>query len=254
MGDIFDTHSHYNDSAFDSDREELLGSLFAGGLCAAVNQGTDVPSSERGIEYSKKYKGMYAAVGLHPECLSENSFEDLKVIKKLAGFPKVVAIGEIGLDYYYDIPRELQKDIFIRQLELADELSLPVNIHDRDAHGDTLEILRKYKPKGILHCFSGSTEMALEVVKLGMYIGFGGVITFKNARKTVEAARAVPLENIVLETDCPYLSPVPNRGKRNDSSNIIYTAQTIAEIKGLSTEEILKATKSNAERVYNVSI
>ncbi len=254
MGDIFDTHSHYNDSAFDSDREELLGSLFAGGLCAAVNQGTDVPSSEWGIEYSKKYKGMYAAVGLHPECLSENSFEDLKVIKKLAGFPKVVAIGEIGLDYYYDIPRELQKDIFIRQLELADELSLPVNIHDRDAHGDTLEILRKYKPKGILHCFSGSTEMALEVVKLGMYIGFGGVITFKNARKTVEAARAVPLENIVLETDCPYLSPVPNRGKRNDSSNIIYTAQTIAEIKGLSTEEILKATKSNAERVYNVSI
>ena len=254
MGDIFDTHSHYNDSAFDSDREELLGSLFAGGLCAAVNQGTDVPSSEWGIEYSKKYKGMYAAVGLHPECLSENSFEDLNVIKKLAGFPKVVAIGEIGLDYYYDIPRELQKDIFIRQLELADELSLPVNIHDRDAHGDTLEILRKYKPKGILHCFSGSTEMALEVVKLGMYIGFGGVITFKNARKTVEAARAVPLENIVLETDCPYLSPVPNRGKRNDSSNIIYTAQTIAEIKGLSTEEILKATKSNAERVYNVSI
>ena len=254
MGDIFDTHSHYNDSAFDSDREELLGSLFAGGLCAAVNQGTDVPSSEWGIEYSKKYKGMYAAVGLHPECLSENSFEDLKAIKKLAGFPKVVAIGEIGLDYYYDIPRELQKDIFIRQLELADELSLPVNIHDRDAHGDTLEILRKYKPKGILHCFSGSTEMALEVVKLGMYIGFGGVITFKNARKTVEAARAVPLENIVLETDCPYLSPVPNRGKRNDSSNIIYTAQTIAEIKGLSTEEILKATKSNAERVYNVSI
>ena len=254
MGDIFDTHSHYNDSAFDSDREELLGSLFAGGLCAAVNHGTDVPSSEWGIEYSKKYKGMYAAVGLHPECLSENSFEDLKVIKKLAGFPKVVAIGEIGLDYYYDIPRELQKDIFIRQLELADELSLPVNIHDRDAHGDTLEILRKYKPKGILHCFSGSTEMALEVVKLGMYIGFGGVITFKNARKTVEAARAVPLENIVLETDCPYLSPVPNRGKRNDSSNIIYTAQTIAEIKGLSTEEILKATKSNAERVYNVSI
>lgn len=254
MGDIFDTHSHYNDSAFDSDRDELLSSLFDGALCVAVNQGTDIPSSEWGIEYSRKYKGMYAAVGLHPECLSENSFDDLEIIKKLALSPKVVAIGEIGLDYYYDIPRDLQKEIFIRQLELAAELSLPVNIHDREAHGDTLDILRRYRPKGILHCFSGSAEMAVEAVRLGMYLGFGGVVTFRNARKTVEAARAVPLENIVLETDCPYLSPEPNRGKRNDSSNIIFTAQKLAEIKGLSTEEILKVTKSNSERVYNVSI
>ena len=197
---------------------------------------------------------MYAAVGLHPECLSKNSFDDLEIIKKLALSPKVVAIGEIGLDYYYDIPRDLQKEIFIRQLELAAELSLPVNIHDREAHGDTLDILRRYRPKGILHCFSGSAEMAVEAVRLGMYLGFGGVVTFRNARKTVEAARAVPLENIVLETDCPYLSPEPNRGKRNDSSNIIFTAQKLAEIKGLSTEEILKVTKSNSERVYNVSI
>lgn len=254
MGDIFDTHSHYNDSAFDSDRDELLSSLFDGALCVAVNQGTDIPSSEWGIEYSRKYKGMYAAVGLHPECLSENSFDDLEIIKKLALSPKVVAIGEIGLDYYYDIPRDLQKEIFIRQLELAAELSLPVNIHDREAHGDTLDILRRYRPKGILHCFSGSAEMAVEAVRLGMYLGFGGVVTFRNARKTVEAARAVPLENIVLETDCPYLSPEPNRGKRNDSSNIIFTAQKLAEIKGLGTEEILKVTKSNSERVYNVSI
>ena len=151
------------------------------------------------------------------------------------------------------MPREIQKEVFAAQLELANELSMPVNIHDREAHGDTMEFLRKYRPKGILHCFSGSAEMAKEVVKLGMYIGIGGVITFKNARKTVEVVEKIPLESIVLETDCPYLSPVPFRGKRNDSGMIRYTAQRIAEIKNISADEVLNITKSNAERVYNIA-
>lgn len=253
MGLIFDTHAHYNDTAFDEDREELLGRIFENDVFAAVNQGTDIPSSLWSIEYAGKYPQMYAAVGLHPECLGENSLDELSRIEELASSPKVVAIGEIGLDYYYDIPRELQKEVFIRQLELAKKLSLPVNIHDREAHGDMLDILRRYKPAGILHCFSGSVEMAKEVVSFGMSIGLGGVLTFKNARKTVETAREIPLEYLVLETDCPYLAPVPNRGKRNDSSNIFYIAQKLAEIKGISAEQVLEATKNNAQRIYNIT-
>ncbi len=254
MKDIFDTHAHYNDPAFDEDRDQLLDAIFQGDVWAVVNQGTDIASSQWSIEYARRYSGMYAAVGLHPECLDENSLSDIAVIKELAADEKVVAIGEIGLDYYYNVPRDLQKKVFIRQLELAAELGLPVNIHDREAHGDTMEILRRYKPRGILHCFSGSPEMAEEIVKLGMYIGIGGVVTFKNARKTVETVERIPVEHILLETDCPYLAPVPKRGKRNDSSNILYVAERIAEIKGMKTEEVLKATKINAGRVYNVSV
>lgn len=254
MNLIFDTHAHYDDKAFDDDRENVIDMLFKNGVCGVVNQGTDIKTSEFGIKLAGQYDGFYAAVGLHPECLDENSISDLDKIRELAKSEKVVAIGEIGLDYYYDIPKDLQKTIFAKQLELAAELDMPVNIHDREAHGDTLEMLKKYKPKGIVHCFSGSVEMAKEIVKLGMYIGIGGVVTFKNARKTVEVVENIPLERIVLETDCPYLSPVPFRGKRNDSSMIKYTAQRIAEIKNKTEEEILTITRKNAADVYNINM
>lgn len=251
---IFDTHAHYDDKAFDGDREDVIDMLFKNGVCGVVNQGTDIKTSEFSINLARRYDGFYAAVGLHPECLDENSINDLCKIRELAKSEKVVAIGEIGLDYYYDIPRDLQKTVFAKQLELAAELDLPVNIHDREAHGDTLEMLKKYKPKGILHCFSGSVEMAKEILKLGMYIGIGGVVTFKNARKTVEVIEAIPLERLVLETDCPYLSPVPFRGKRNDSSMIKYTAQRIAEIRNTTAEEILTITRRNAADVYKINM
>lgn len=251
---IFDTHAHYDDKAFDGDREDVIDMLFKNGVCGVVNQGTDIKTSEFSINLARRYDGFYAAVGLHPECLDENSINDLCKIRELAKSEKVVAIGEIGLDYYYDIPRDLQKTVFAKQLELAAELDLPVNIHDREAHGDTLEMLKKYKPKGILHCFSGSVEMAKEIVKLGMYIGIGGVVTFKNARKTVEVIEAIPLERLVLETDCPYLSPVPFRGKRSDSSMIKYTAQRIAEIRNTTAEEILAVTRRNAADVYKINM
>ena len=252
MKDIFDTHAHYDDKAFDPDRDELILALLSGRVCGIVNQGTDIASSRFSLELAEKYDGLYAAVGLHPECLDENSMNEIDTVRQLAAHPKAVAVGEIGLDYYYDVPRDLQKNVFSAMLELADDLSMPVNIHDREAHGDTLDIIKKYRPKGILHCFSGSAEMAREVVKLGMYIGMGGVVTFKNARKTLEVIDAVPLESLVLETDCPYLSPVPFRGKRNDSGNIIYTAEKIAEIKSTTAEEVLRITKENAQTVYKL--
>ena len=254
MNLIFDTHAHYDDKAFDNDREDVINMLFENDVCGVVNQGTDIKTSEFGINLAGQYNGFYAAVGLHPECLDENSISDLDKIRELAKNKKVVAIGEIGLDYYYDIPKDLQKTIFAKQLELAAELDMPVNIHDREAHGDTLEMLKKYKPKGIVHCFSGSVEMAKEIIKLGMYIGIGGVVTFKNARKTVEVVESLPLERLVLETDCPYLSPVPFRGKRNDSSMIKYTAQRIAEIRNTTEEEILTITRRNAADVYKINM
>lgn len=251
MDMIFDTHAHYDDEAFDEDRDALLRELFEnGGVCGIVDQGTTVKTSEAAIELAERYEHMYAAVGIHPECADENSISELEIIHSLAAHKKVVAIGEIGLDYYYEVPRDLQKEVFTAQIELANELSMPVVIHDREAHGDTLDIITRLRPKGILHCFSGSVEMAKQVVALGMYIGIGGVVTFKNARKTVEVVSAIPLESIVLETDCPYLAPVPFRGKRNDSGMIIHTARRIAEIRGITEEQVLAVTKANAERVY----
>ena len=249
---IFDTHAHYDDKAFDEDREELLTRLFAEKVGCIVNQGTNLELSKYGISLAKKYDTMYCAVGIHPECVDENSLKELDGIRQLAGHEKVVAIGEIGLDYYWDIPKERQKAVFEQQLIMANELAMPVNIHDREAHGDTLAYLKKYRPKGILHCFSGSVEMAREVVKLGMYIGIGGVVTFKNSRKAVEVVQDTPLEALVLETDCPYLAPVPFRGKRNDSGMISYVAEKIAEIKNISVEEVLAVTFANGETVYNM--
>ena len=249
---IFDTHAHYDDKAFDGDREELLEKLFSESVAYIVNQGTDLKLSKYSISLAERYENMYCAVGIHPENITESSIDDIEKIERLAGHPKAVAIGEIGLDYYWNIPKEPQKVIFEKQLILANKLNMPVNIHDREAHGDVLEYLRKYKPKGILHSFSGSVEMARKIVKLGMYIGIGGVVTFKNARKSVEVVKDIPLERVVLETDCPYLSPVPFRGKRNNSGMIIYTAEKIAEIKNISVEEVLKETCENAKKVYNI--
>ncbi len=252
MSDIFDTHAHYDDSAFDEDRYELLDRLFADNICGIVNQGTTVETSKMSLELAHRYDKIYAAVGIHPECADENSLSQLETIRELAKDEKAVAIGEIGLDYYYDVPRELQKKVFEAQLELAHELSMPVTIHDREAHGDILDIIRKFRPQGIVHCFSGSREMAAETVRLGMYIGMGGVVTFKNARKAVDVVRDTPLERIVLETDCPYLAPVPFRGKRNDSGMIIHTAECISSIKGIPVAEVLRITKKNAFEVYRI--
>lgn len=252
MGKIFDTHAHYDDSAFDIDRNELLANLPSMDVCTIVNQATDIKTAEISIALAEQYDYVYAAVGVHPECLEGLEEDYIQKLRDLAQHKKVVAIGEIGLDYYYDIPKELQKRVFEEQLLLAGELNMPVCVHDREAHGDTMDVLRKYNPKGVVHCFSGSAEMAKEVLSLGMYIGMGGVVTFKNARKAVEVMQQVPLDRFVLETDAPYLAPVPFRGKRCDSSYIKYTAQKIAEIRDLSLNEVLELAEQNAKRLYEI--
>ena len=249
---IFDTHAHYDDKAFDSDREELLEKLFSESVGYIVNQGTDLKLSEYSIFLAEQYENMYCAVGIHPENITESSIDDIEKIERLAGHPKAVAIGEIGLDYYWDIPKEPQKVIFEKQLILANKLNMPVNVHDREAHGDVLEYLRKYKPKGILHSFSGSVEMAREIVKLGMYIGIGGVVTFKNARRLKEVVRAIPLESIVLETDCPYMAPEPHRGERNSSLFLPYVVREIAALRNIAPETVEETTWRNARRLYRL--
>lgn len=245
---IFDTHAHYTDEQFE-DRDILLPQIHKEGVSEIITCGTDIKSSINSIELSKKYPFVYAAVGFHPEELTRIDV-DIPALKNLIT-ERVVAIGEIGLDYYWNKEnKEKQKDGFIRQILLAKELGLPVIVHDREAHGDTLEILKEYKPKGVLHCFSGSTEMAKEIIKLGMYIGIGGVVTFKNAKNLPEVIENIPLDRILLETDAPYLAPVPFRSKRNDSSLIPYIAEKIGDIKGISKEQVLKITKENAYRLF----
>lgn len=253
MENIFDTHAHYDDEAFDEDRDELLRKIHSEGVKLIINCGCDEKSSRTALNFADKYDFMYAAVGIHPENINDGWEEELARIREMTSHEKVVAIGEIGLDYYWDdSKKELQKEIFKKQIELANELSLPVIIHDREAHGDTMEILQKYKPKGVLHCYSGSAEMAKEILKLGMYIGFGGALTFKNARKAVEVAEIVPLDRILLETDCPYMAPVPMRGKRNNSSYIGFVAEKMAEIKGLSARQILDTATENGKRLFGI--
>ena len=253
MSGIFDVHAHYDDEKFDTDREEVLSSMAEKNVICIVNAGTDIETSRKTLNYCERYDFMYGAVGIHPECADNLPQDYLKEIENMAMHEKAVAIGEIGLDYYWDsVPRDIQKKVFTEQLELADKLSMPVVIHDRDAHGDTMEILRKYKPKGIMHCFSGSVEMCREIVNLGMSISLGGVVTFKNARHSVEVAEYIPLDRLMLETDAPYLSPVPFRGKRCDSSMIMMTAERIAEIKGISVEDVLRVTAENACRMYGI--
>lgn len=250
---IFDAHAHYDDKWFDEDRDELLSSMKESGvsyiLCAAV----DIPSAETLLSYTKRYDHFYACVGVHPENLEGLQEDYLDRITALLQDDKAVAIGEIGLDYHWEIEREAQHRVFEDQLKLSKELDVPVVIHDREAHGDVMDYLRRYRPKGLLHCYSGSVEMLKEVMKLGLFISLGGAVTFKNARVPVEVAAAVPLDRLLLETDAPYLSPVPFRGKRNDSRNIAYTAERIAQIRGMDPQELIDITTENAKRLFGIS-
>ena len=249
-GSIIDTHAHFNDPKFDEYRDELLSTLPSLGVEKIINCGCSDETSLDCIALSEKYPHIYAAVGYHP--CSVNGDINIDAIEKMLSHEKVVAIGEIGLDYYWDKTYiNEQKVAFRLQLELAKKHNIPVIIHDRDAHADTMEIIREYKPKGVFHCFSGSVETARELVKMGMYIGVGGVLTFKNSRKLKEVAADIPLDYILLETDAPYLSPEPMRGKTNNSSLIIYVADALAEIKGISVDKVLKTTHQNAERLFN---
>lgn len=249
---IFDSHAHYDDTAFDADRAELLASLPTQGVGAAINAATDPDSAVRCLQMAALYPHLYAAVGIHPEAVGRATDDWLARIAHLAREPKVVAIGEIGLDYHYDdaAPREVQRQWLCRQLALAREMDLPVIVHDRDAHEDTLALLREYRPRGVVHCFSGSVEMMREVVELGMYIGLGGATTFKNAKRPAAVAAAVPADRLLLETDAPYMAPEPCRGHRCDSTLIRHTAARIAELRGTSTDELLAQTYANAERLF----
>ena len=252
MENIFDAHAHYDDDWFDEDRQELLESLPQKGVSGIVNASVDLKTAEIARGFAQKYEYMYFTVGFHPENLEDMPKNYLEKIAEMLEHEKAVALGEIGLDYHWDIEKELQHRVFEEQLKLAKDLDVPVVVHDREAHGDVMEYLRQYKPRGLMHCFSGSVEMLKEVLKLGMSISLGGTVTFKNARVPLEVADAVPLDRLLLETDAPYLSPVPFRGKRNDSSNIIYTAQKIAELKGIGVQELLDITAENARKLYGI--
>ncbi len=253
MNNIFDSHAHYNDAAFDSDRDDVLNSLSEKGVSNVINCATDYNSSLISLSYAEKYPFIYASCGLHPEDIKDDYENELEKIYPLLNEKKCVAVGEIGLDYHYDgIPRFVQIGVFSRQLIKANEMNLPVIVHDREAHADTIELLKKYRPKGVLHCFSGSVETAREVLKLGMYLGFGGAVTFKNAVKSVEVAKFVPLDRILLETDCPYMAPVPYRGKRNDSTLIEFVAEKIGEIRGIDAQTVINEANKNTKRLFNI--
>lgn len=258
IDNIFDSHAHYDDEQFDGDRDELLRSLPSKGICAVINCASDLKSSATSAELSEKYPFFWCACGVHPhEAEKELKTDDIdKIEKRIVNFTekkKCVAIGEIGLDYHYDFsPRELQKEIFELQLKLSKELDLPVIVHDREAHEDTMTLLKKYRPKGVVHCFSGSVEMAREVLKLGMYIGLGGAVTFKNAKKPVAVAAATDIDRILLETDCPYMAPVPFRGTRCSSDMIAYSAQTIASVKNMDVQTLVDAATENTKRLFGI--
>lgn len=255
MNNIFDSHAHYDSEAFDDDRKELLGTLQSQGVVGIVNCGSDMASSLRSLELADEFDFIYAACGVHPHEAEGCRPGYLPVLKKLCLEQKCVAVGEIGLDYHYDFsPRDVQKQVFEQQIILAKELDLPVIVHDREAHEDTFELLKRYKPKGVVHCFSGSAEMAKEIVRLGMYIGLGGAVTFKNARKPREVAEVVPSDRLLIETDCPYMTPVPHRGKRCDSTYIPFTAEVIAEVRGTTVQGILDLTRDNANSLFGLEL
>lgn len=252
---LFDTHAHLDDRAFDEDREQLLCGLAARGTSLVMNPGCSLESSENAVALANRYPWIYAAVGSHPDVADEVNDAVLERYRRLAAEnPKVKAIGEIGIDYHYeDIPRELQLKAFRMQMALARELGLPVIVHEREAHEDGMKVVKEFpEVKGVFHCYSGSAEMARQLVDLGWYIGFTGVLTFKNARKAIETAQSIPLERIVLETDCPYMAPVPFRGKRNDPGYLCYMAEKLAQIRGLSVEEISHITAENGKRLYRI--
>lgn len=251
---IFDSHAHYNDSKFNEDREEILSQMPENNIGYIMNAADSMKSCEKIKSLCEKFPFMYMSVGVHPENAGDMTDADIDKLREYAKYEKVKAIGEIGLDYYYDdVERTVQKKWFCRQIELAGELDLPIIVHDREAHGDTLEILRKYPGvRGVLHCFSGSPEMAQDILKLGMYIAFGGTLTFKNARRVREVLEVVPLDRILVETDCPYLAPEPNRGKRNSSLYIPHILEVMAEIKGISPKEAEEITLNNAKKCFGI--
>lgn len=252
MNNIFDAHAHYDDKWFDENRAELLDSMENTGVCGIVNAAVNLQSTEFALKLSEKYPFIYATTGFHPENLEDMVPDYLSKMEQFLKNPKVVAIGEIGLDYHWDIPREEQKRVFEEQLAFAKDVDAPVVVHDREAHGDTMELLRKYRPKGIVHCFSGSVELMREVVSLGMSISLGGVVTFKNARRSVEVAKEIPLYRLLLETDAPYMAPEPYRGKQCNSSMIAKTAEKIAEIRGMDVQKLLDITCENARQLYGI--
>ena len=251
----FDTHAHYYDDAFEPDRDALLAALPARGLALAVCPGCDLASSAASVALAERYDFLYAAVGFHPENCAGVTDGDFAALEALLDHPKVVAVGEIGLDYYWEEnpPREFQQEVFRRQLALAEKHGLPVIVHDRDAHGDAIALVEQFpNVRGVFHCYSGSLEDAKRLVKLGWYLGFNGAATFKNARKAPEVIAWAPLERILIETDAPYLAPVPFRGKRNDSGYLPYIVEKIAAYKGLTAEAVAEATTQNAKNFYGI--
>lgn len=250
----FDTHAHYDSSKFSEDRDEVLRAVFDSGVSLIVDPGDTLERSKNTVALANQYDSIYAAVGVHPEEYETWTADTIDQLRELAGDPKVVAIGEIGLDYYWDTEhKELQKQIFRAQIELALELDLPIIVHDREAHGDCFAIVCEYPQlRGVFHCYSGSAEMAKELVKRGWYLGFDGPVTYKNNVKAMEVLTVTPLERIVLETDSPYLSPVPNRGKRNDSRNLPYIAAVVAREKGISVEDAAAITYENGKKLYGI--
>lgn len=252
---LFDTHAHYYDRAFDADRDEVLSALPGSGVGLVLCPGCDLPTSREAIALAERYPHVYAAAGVHPEDalgLPENWLEE---VERLTRHPKVKAIGEIGLDYYWkEVPRDLQKEVFRAQLTLATQLNLPVIVHDREAHGDCLAIVQDFpQVRGVFHCYSGSAEDAKQLIKWGWHLSFTGTITFKNARKAPEVIQAVPLERLMVETDAPYMAPTPYRGKRCDSRYVYRMAETIAEIKGLPVEEVVRITTENGKRLFAIN-
>ena len=251
---LFDTHAHLNDPAFDADREELMAGLADKGVGLVMNAGCSLQSSRDIIQMAEKYPWLYASVGSHPDSADEVNEEVIEAFRELCKHEKVKAIGEIGLDYYYeDIPRDIQKQAFRMQMQLATELDMPVIIHEREAHDDGMRIIKEFpKVHGVFHCYSGSAEMARQLVNMGWYIGFTGVLTFKNARKAVETAASIPLDRIVIETDCPFMAPEPYRGKRNDPGYLPRMAEKLAEIRNLPVEEVHRITFENGKRLYRI--
>ena len=256
MSFIFDSHAHYDAEQFDDDRDAVLTALPAQGVCAVIQCATDPESIKKSLKMAEQYPYIRVAVGIHPEFVSQATPEWLDAVRSAAAHPLVCAIGEIGLDYYWEenAPREVQVDWCRRQIELAMELDLPVIFHDREAHEDTFHLLREYRPRGVVHCFSGSAEMARQLTDLGLYIGLGGAATFKNARKPIEVAESIPLDRLLLEPDAPYMAPVPLRGKRCDSAMIAHTAARIAEVRGMSVDALLDATRANANRLFGLEL
>lgn len=253
---IFDTHAHYDDDAFDEDRDVLLSGMREQNVEYIVNVGASMASSERSMKLAEKYPFVYAAVGVHPDEVGELDDEKFEKLREWTSHEKVKAVGEIGLDYYWDKEKhDLQKHWFMRQMELASEVNLPMIVHSREAAKDTLDMVIAAKPlnlSGIIHCYSYSVEQAREYLNMGYYIGIGGVVTFKNAKKLKEVAEYAPLSQIVLETDCPYLAPTPFRGKRNDSSKIAYVAEELAAIKQIPVEEVIRITNENGKKLYHI--